>query len=105
MILFLQKHLTRRKESIDLNDFTGNSSILIKFKNISGYGTRIWIDNLSVTSTITTDDITWAGTTDNDWNTASNSSTNTLPTSTSRIVIPSDYQPIQQQIMMLYLTV
>ncbi|MCD8439645.1 PKD domain-containing protein [Tenacibaculum finnmarkense] len=78
-----------RKESIDLNDFTGNSSILIKFKNISGYGTRIWIDNLSVTSTITTDDITWAGTTDNDWNTASNWSTNTLPTSTSRIIIPS----------------
>ncbi|MCG8891181.1 PKD domain-containing protein, partial [Tenacibaculum finnmarkense] len=78
-----------RKETIDLNQFTGNSSILVKLKSVSGYGTRIWIDNLSVTSTITTDDITWAGTTDNDWNTASNWSTNTLPTSTSRIVIPS----------------
>ncbi|MBE7690627.1 T9SS type A sorting domain-containing protein [Tenacibaculum piscium] len=78
-----------RKESIDLNAFTGNSSILIKFKNISGYGTRIWIDNLSITSEISNDDITWKGTTNNDWNEASNWSTNTLPTPTSRIVIPA----------------
>ncbi|WP_300976804.1 PKD domain-containing protein [Flavobacterium sp.] len=37
-----------RTEAIDLSQFIGNSNVSIRFKNISGYGTRIWIDNLNV---------------------------------------------------------
>ncbi|MEX6626772.1 DUF7619 domain-containing protein [Tenacibaculum salmonis] len=43
----------------------------------------------TVNVTINSDDITWTGTTNNDWNTTSNWSTNSLPTASSRIVIPS----------------
>ena len=38
-----------RTEQIALNQFTGKSNVLIKFHNISGYGTRIWIDNVKFT--------------------------------------------------------
>lgn len=78
-----------RKETIDLNTFDGNPNVLVKFKNISGYGTRIWIDNLSLNSTIDATYITWTGNTDNDWNTSSNWSSNTVPTATSIITIPN----------------
>ncbi|WBX73008.1 PKD domain-containing protein [Tenacibaculum pacificus] len=78
-----------RKENIDLTAYDGESNVLVKFKNISGYGTRIWIDNLAITSTPDAESITWTGTTDNDWNTASNWNTSTVPTATSIITIPA----------------
>ncbi|WP_207209599.1 PKD domain-containing protein [Flavobacterium sp. 140616W15] len=37
-----------RKEIVDLNAYVGNSNVTIRFKNKSGYGTRIWIDNVNV---------------------------------------------------------
>ncbi|CAL2089631.1 conserved protein of unknown function precursor containing a T9SS type A C-terminal secretion signal [Tenacibaculum sp. 190524A02b] len=37
-----------RREVVDLKSYTGNPSVLVKFKNISGFGTRIWIDNLEI---------------------------------------------------------
>ncbi|CAL2082749.1 PKD domain-containing protein [Tenacibaculum sp. 190524A02b] len=37
-----------RREVVDLKSYTGNPSVLVKFKNISGFGTRIWIDNLAI---------------------------------------------------------
>ncbi|WBX75001.1 PKD domain-containing protein [Tenacibaculum ovolyticum] len=78
-----------RKETIDLNTFDGNPNVLVKLKNISGYGTRIWIDNLSLNSTVDNTYVTWTGNTDNDWNTSSNWNTNTVPSATSIITIPN----------------
>ncbi|OCB76086.1 M12 family metallo-peptidase [Flavobacterium crassostreae] len=37
-----------RKETIDLSDYDGKESVSIRFLNTSGYGTRIWIDNLLI---------------------------------------------------------
>ncbi|WP_109097026.1 M43 family zinc metalloprotease [Aquimarina sp. AU58] len=37
-----------RKEIIDLSNYAGQSEVTIRFKNISGWGTRIWIDNINV---------------------------------------------------------
>lgn len=37
-----------RKEIVDLNAYVGNPNVTIRFKNKSGYGTRIWIDNVNV---------------------------------------------------------
>ncbi len=42
-----------REEVIELASFANQPSVLIKFKNTSGYGTRIWIDNLNVTGKAT----------------------------------------------------
>ncbi|BDD04844.1 M6 family metalloprotease domain-containing protein [Aureibacter tunicatorum] len=39
-----------RKEVVDLTQFAGNNSVRIKFRNTNGYGTRIWLDNISITS-------------------------------------------------------
>ncbi|CAM1335026.1 PKD domain-containing protein [Tenacibaculum aestuariivivum] len=97
-----------RTETIDLNTFSNNPNVLIKFKNISGYGTRIWIDNLSITSTPNIDDNTWTGTTSNDWNTASNWSNNTVPSSNSRVIIPSglsNYPTVNSNITINTLTI
>ncbi len=38
-----------RKEVVVLTGFENNPNVLIKFKNTSGFGTRIWIDNLRIT--------------------------------------------------------
>ncbi|MCV9934444.1 PKD domain-containing protein [Flavobacterium sp. LS1R47] len=40
-----------RKEIIDLGSYIGNPNVTIRFKNKSGYGTRIWIDNVNVAIT------------------------------------------------------
>lgn len=40
-----------RKERIDLTRFSGESFVKVKFRNISGFGTRIWIDNIKVEET------------------------------------------------------
>jgi PKD repeat protein len=37
-----------RKEIINLSAYIGNPNVTIRFKNKSGYGTRIWIDNVNV---------------------------------------------------------
>ncbi|KLT71324.1 PKD domain-containing protein [Flavobacterium sp. ABG] len=37
-----------RKEIVDLSAYQGNSNVSIRFVNVSGYGTRIWIDNVNV---------------------------------------------------------
>ncbi|WP_070786750.1 PKD domain-containing protein [Flavobacterium crassostreae] len=37
-----------RKEVINLAPYIGNPNVTIRFKNTSGYGTRIWIDNVNV---------------------------------------------------------
>ncbi len=37
-----------RKEIVDLSNYDGNSRVAVRFKNISGYGTRIWVDNVKV---------------------------------------------------------
>ncbi|SNB27422.1 Protein of unknown function precursor containing PKD domains and a C-terminal secretion signal [Flavobacterium psychrophilum] len=40
-----------RKEVINLSSYIGNPNVTIRFKNKSGYGTRIWIDNVNVAIT------------------------------------------------------
>ncbi|PIF30513.1 putative secreted protein (Por secretion system target) [Flavobacterium sp. 9] len=40
-----------RKEVVDLSAYQGNSNVSIRFANVSGYGTRIWIDNVNVAIT------------------------------------------------------
>ncbi|MCV9929078.1 PKD domain-containing protein [Flavobacterium sp. LS1R49] len=40
-----------RKEIINLASYIGNPNVTIRFKNKSGYGTRIWIDNVNVAIT------------------------------------------------------
>lgn len=40
-----------RKEVIDLRAYIGNPNVTFRFKNKSGYGTRIWIDNVAVAIT------------------------------------------------------
>lgn len=40
-----------RKEIVDLSAYIGNNNVSIRFANVSGYGTRIWIDNVSVAVT------------------------------------------------------
>ncbi len=42
-----------REEIIELSSFANQPSVLVKFKNTSGYGTRIWIDNLNITGKAT----------------------------------------------------
>jgi PKD repeat protein len=37
-----------RKEVVDLSAYQGNNNVSIRFANVSGYGTRIWIDNVNV---------------------------------------------------------
>jgi PKD repeat protein len=37
-----------RKEVVDLSQYVGQSNVAIRFANKSGYGTRIWIDNVNV---------------------------------------------------------
>lgn len=45
-----------REETIDLNSFANQENVLIKLKNTSGFGTRIWIDNLNITGKSTRPD-------------------------------------------------
>ena len=40
-----------RKEIVDLSAYTGNNNVSIRFVNVSGYGTRIWIDNVNIAIT------------------------------------------------------
>lgn len=40
-----------RKEVVDLSAYQGNNNVSIRFVNVSGYGTRIWIDNVNVAIT------------------------------------------------------
>lgn len=38
-----------RTETIDLTPYVGNSSVWIAFRNLSGYGNRLFVDNINVT--------------------------------------------------------
>ena len=44
-----------RTENVKLNNLDGEGDVLIRFYNKSGYGTRIWIDNVKITKVTTTD--------------------------------------------------
>ena len=41
-----------RTETIELNDYIGNSNVMIRFKAISGHGNNLYIDNIKVGSTV-----------------------------------------------------
>ena len=45
-----------RNEVVDLSQFDGDSYVLVKFHNTSGYGTRIWIDNINIGRPLGVDD-------------------------------------------------
>ena len=38
-----------RAETIDLSAFVGQGSVLVSFKNIAGYGNRLFVDNINIT--------------------------------------------------------
>ncbi|BDD04360.1 CUB domain-containing protein [Aureibacter tunicatorum] len=40
-----------RKEQIDISQFKGQGSVMLKIQNVSGYGTRIWLDDLKIEAT------------------------------------------------------
>ncbi len=37
-----------RQETIDLNPYVGQSGVIIKFRNVAGYGNRLFIDNVNL---------------------------------------------------------
>ncbi|WP_338390320.1 PKD domain-containing protein [Aureibacter tunicatorum] len=37
-----------RVEEINLSQFSGESDVMIKFENTTGFGTRIWLDNIKI---------------------------------------------------------
>ncbi len=41
-----------RTETIDLTPFVGNSKVIVSFKNLSGYGNRLFIDNINLTGVL-----------------------------------------------------
>ena len=41
-----------RNELIDLSPYKAESFVLLKFHNTSGYGTRVWIDNVNLQGTV-----------------------------------------------------
>lgn len=38
-----------RAETVDLTSFVGQGSVLVAFKNLAGYGNRLFIDNINIT--------------------------------------------------------
>jgi len=38
-----------RTETVDLTPFIGNSKVVVSFKNIAGYGQRLFVDNINLT--------------------------------------------------------
>ena len=38
-----------RTETIDLTPYIGESSVLVSFKNLAGYGNRLFVDNINIT--------------------------------------------------------
>jgi hypothetical protein len=38
-----------RNETIDLTPYVGQSSVLVSFKNLAGYGNRLFVDNVNIT--------------------------------------------------------
>lgn len=38
-----------RNETIDLTPYVGESSVLVSFKNLAGYGNRLFVDNINIT--------------------------------------------------------
>ncbi|MGJ8661474.1 MAG: PKD domain-containing protein, partial [Bacteroidota bacterium] len=43
-----------RKDTVDLTSFIGQSNVIIAFRNIAGYGNRLFVDNINVTGTTLT---------------------------------------------------
>ena len=41
-----------RKDTINLASYLGQSSVIIAFQNINGYGNKLYIDNINVTATV-----------------------------------------------------
>ena len=46
-----------RTETIDLAAYSSEQSLKVKFENTSGYGTRVWLDNINLGTTLTNIDI------------------------------------------------
>lgn len=40
-----------RQETISLNSYVGQSNVIIAFKNLAGYGNKLYIDNINLTGT------------------------------------------------------
>ena len=38
-----------RTETVNLTPFTGNSKVIVSFKNLSGYGNNLYVDNINLT--------------------------------------------------------
>jgi len=42
-----------RTETVDLTPYVGQPNVIVAFKNLSGYGNRLFVDNVNITGTIT----------------------------------------------------
>ena len=49
--LFVPTPTQWRTETIDLSSYSGNSSVLIKFRNINQYGNELYVDNIKLNGT------------------------------------------------------
>ena len=52
---------TWRKETVDMTPFIGNSKVDVYFRNISGYGQFLYIDNVNLTGVTLTGPVTLLG--------------------------------------------
>jgi PKD repeat protein len=41
-----------RTETVDLTPYVGNSKVIVAFKNLSGYGNRLFVDNINLTGVL-----------------------------------------------------
>jgi hypothetical protein len=41
-----------RTETVNLNSYVGNNSVLVAFENINGYGNALYIDNVNINATV-----------------------------------------------------
>ena len=55
MIGYQNRNRDWRNEQVDISSVYGEPDVRFKFQNTSGYGTRIWIDNINIGSTLTID--------------------------------------------------
>ena len=43
-----------RTETIDLSAYIGNTKVIVAFRNLSGYGNRLFVDNINLTGVVST---------------------------------------------------
>ncbi len=51
-VSFIPNAAQWRKDSINLTPYIGQSSVIIAFQNINGYGNKLYLDNINVTATV-----------------------------------------------------